>query len=487
MKLLKDILYEVRIVSMEGNTNIAIENIQFDSRKVRKDSLFVATKGTAVDGHTFIEGATDKGAIAVVCETFPEEINPNVTYVKVNDSKEALALMAANFYDHPSEELQLVGVTGTNGKTTTVTLLHKLVRGLGYKAGLVSTVVNKIVDEEVPATHTTPDPIQLNELLREMVSTGCDYCFMEVSSHAVDQKRVFGLNFKGAVFTNITHDHLDYHKTFDNYIKAKKAFFDGLSRDSFALINIDDKNAGVMVQNTKAKVRSIAVKKLADYHAKVMENTFDGLVLNINGQDVWTKMMGDFNAYNLLSVFAVADQLGMDNMQVLTMISTLKSVDGRFQYLQSEDKITAIVDYAHTPDALKNVLKTINNIRTGNEQLITVVGCGGDRDKTKRPIMARIAADLSDRVVLTSDNPRTEDPEAILKEMEDGLDPIERKKTIKITNREEGIKTACALAQAGDIILIAGKGHEKYQEINGERGHFDDVEIVEQNLKIISK
>lgn len=487
MKLLKDILYGVRIESIEGNTNIAVAQIEFDSRKVVKDALFVATTGTVVDGHNFIETAIVEGAIAIVCEQIPEVINEKITYVKVSDSKEALAIMASNFFDNPSSELNLVGVTGTNGKTTTVTLLYKLFRGLGYKTGLLSTVVNKIVDEDVPATHTTPDPVQLNALLKEMVDTGCDYCFMEVSSHAVDQKRVFGLNFKGAVFTNITHDHLDYHETFDNYIKAKKGFFDGLSSSSFALINIDDKNASVMVQNCDAKVRSMAVKKLADYHAKVVENSFSGLVLNINGQEVWTKMMGDFNAYNLLAVYAVADQLEMDSMQVLTLISTLKSVDGRFQHLQSEDKITAIVDYAHTPDALKNVLKTINNIRTGNEQLITVVGCGGDRDKTKRPIMAQIAADLSDRVVLTSDNPRTEDPEAILNEMEAGLDPVGKRKTIKITNREEGIKTACALAQSGDIILIAGKGHEKYQEINGVRSHFDDVEIVEQNLKIITK
>lgn len=480
MKLLSDILYKTRLEEIIGSTNIAISSVTFDSRKVKKDSLFIATVGVTVDGHNFIDKAIELGAIAVVCETLPSSLNENVTYIKVLNSSEALGFIACNFYDNPSEKLKLVGVTGTNGKTTTVTLLFNLFRGLGYNVGLLSTVENKINNTIIPSTHTTPDALSLNELLNQMVDKGCQYAFMEVSSHAVVQHRITGLKFTGAAFTNITHDHLDYHKTFDEYIKAKKLFFDNLSDDAFALTNKDDKNGLVMLQNTKAKKVTYALKSIADYKCRVMENHLNGLLLNIDNQEVWIKLIGSFNAYNALVVYSISQLLKQDKVQVLTTLSNLNSVEGRFQYVKSKNGIIAIVDYAHTPDALKNVLETIKDIRTGNEQVVTVVGCGGDRDSAKRPIMARIACEYSNKTILTSDNPRTENPEEILNQMQSGLSPVEMKNALRISDRKEAIRTAVAFAKEGDILLIAGKGHEKYQEINGVKHHFDDFEIIKE-------
>ncbi len=487
MKLLKDILYKVRIIEVIGSTNVAITSVNFDSRKIEKDSLFIAVKGTQSDGHKYIDDTITKGAIAVLCEELPAKLNEKITYVKVNDSSIALAIVAGNFYDNPSEHIKLIGVTGTNGKTTTVTLLFSLFKQLGYKVGLLSTVKNQINNEVIPATHTTPDPLELNALLHQMVERGCTHCFMEVSSHAVVQNRIAGLHFQGGVFTNITHDHLDYHKTFDEYIKAKKGFFDMLGSDAFALTNKDDANADVMVQNTKATKKTYSLRSMADFKCKVIENQFSGLHLNIDNNEVWSKLIGNFNAYNLLAVYAVAVLLKEDKTNVLTTISTLNSVEGRFQYIRSDNGIIGIVDYAHTPDALTNVLKTINDIRSGNEQIITVVGCGGDRDAAKRPMMAKIACDLSNKVILTSDNPRSEDPEAIIKSMEKGVDAVNRKKTLSIINRSEAIKTACSFAKPGDIILVAGKGHEKYQEIKGVKHEFDDMQVLQENLKLFQK
>tara|TARA_R110001592_G_scaffold146107_3_gene370088 strand:- start:255 stop:1706 length:1452 start_codon:yes stop_codon:yes gene_type:complete len=478
MKLLKDILYKAGIVNVVGSTNVAVEKICFDSRAVEKLSLFVAVSGTQVDGHQYIDVAIEKGAQAIVCQVLPEKLIEGITYVEVEDSSNSLGVIASNFYDNPSLEIELVGITGTNGKTTTATLLHDLFTELGLKSGLLSTVVNKIGVKSISSTHTTPDAIQLNALLRNMVEEGCKYCFMEVSSHAIHQNRIAGVEFKGAVFTNITHDHLDYHKTFSEYIKAKKLFFDGLSDSSFALVNKDDKNGLVMMQNTKAKQYTYALKSMADYTCKIIENDFSGMLLNISGNEVWTKLIGGFNAYNMLAIYSVADLLGIEKLEILTAISKLMSVDGRFQYIKSENEVAGIVDYAHTPDALKNVLKTINDIRTGNEQVITVVGCGGDRDKAKRPVMAGIACDMSDKVILTSDNPRSENPEEIIKDMRAGVEAIHFKKVLAISNREEAIKTACSLAETGDIILVAGKGHEKYQEINGVKLPFDDLQVL---------
>jgi UDP-N-acetylmuramoyl-L-alanyl-D-glutamate--2,6-diaminopimelate ligase len=478
MKLLKDILYKAGIVNVIGSTNVVVEKMCFDSRAVEKLSLFVAVSGTQVDGHQFIDLAIEKGAQAIVCEVMPEKLVDGITYVEVEDSSKSLGTIASNFYDNPSLEIELIGITGTNGKTTTATLLHDLFTQLGLKSGLLSTVVNKIGGQSIISTHTTPDAIQLNALLRRMVEEGCKYCFMEVSSHAIHQNRIAGVEFKGAVFTNITHDHLDYHKTFSEYIKAKKLFFDGLSDSAFALVNKDDKNGLVMMQNTKAKQYTYALKSMADYTCKIIENDFSGMLLNISGNEVWTKLIGGFNAYNMLAIYSVADLLGIEKLEILTAISKLVSVDGRFQYIKSENEVAGIVDYAHTPDALKNVLKTINDIRTGNEQVITVVGCGGDRDKAKRPIMATIACDMSDKVILTSDNPRSENPEEIIKDMRAGVEAIHFKKVLAISNREEAIKTACALAETGDIILVAGKGHEKYQEINGVKIPFDDLQVL---------
>jgi len=487
MKLLKDILYKAGIVNVVGSTQVAVEKICFDSREVEKLSLFVAVKGTQVDGHEFIELAIGKGAQAIVCQTLPKDLVEGVTYVEVEDSSNALGVIASNFYDNPSSEIKLIGITGTNGKTTTATLLHDLFIQLGLKSGLLSTVVNKIGVKPIKSTHTTPDAIQLNALLRNMIEEGCEYCFMEVSSHAIHQNRIAGVEFSGAVFTNITHDHLDYHKTFSEYIKAKKLFFDNLNDSAFALVNKDDKNGLVMVQNTSAKQYSYALKSMADYTCKVIENDFSGMLLNISGNEVWTKLIGGFNAYNMLAIYSVADLLGIDQLEILTAISKLESVDGRFQYVKSENEVAGIVDYAHTPDALKNVLKTINDIRTGNEQVITVVGCGGDRDKDKRPVMSGIACNLSDKVILTSDNPRSENPEDIIKDMRAGVEAIHFKKVLAISNREEAIKTACSLAETGDIILVAGKGHEKYQEIDGVKLPFDDLQVLNQTFEILKK
>ncbi|MBA4241250.1 MAG: UDP-N-acetylmuramoyl-L-alanyl-D-glutamate--2,6-diaminopimelate ligase [Sphingobacteriaceae bacterium] len=485
MKLLSDILYKTRLEEIIGSTNVAISSVTFDSRKVKKDSLFIATRGTASDGHHYIEVAIENGAVAVVCEDLPETLNENITYVKVLDSSASLGYIACNFYDNPSEKLKLVGITGTNGKTTTVTLLFNLFRGLGYNVGLLSTVENKINTTVIPSTHTTPDALALNELLAKMVDAGCQYAFMEVSSHAIVQHRITGLKFTGAAFSNITHDHLDYHKTFEEYIKAKKMFFDNLQDDAFALTNKDDRNGLVMLQNTKAKKYSYGLKSIADFKCRVIENHLNGLLLNIDSQDVWVKLIGSFNAYNVLVVYAIALLLKQDKVQVLTTLSNLNSVEGRFQYIKSKNGIVAIVDYAHTPDALKNVLETIKDIRTGNEQVITLVGCGGDRDAAKRPIMAQIACEYSNKVILTSDNPRSENPEDILNQMQAGISPAEMKKTLRISDRKEAIKTAVAFAKEGDIILIAGKGHEKYQEISGVKHPFDDFEIVKENFKTL--
>ncbi|MGB1039477.1 MAG: UDP-N-acetylmuramoyl-L-alanyl-D-glutamate--2,6-diaminopimelate ligase [Flavobacteriales bacterium] len=487
MKLLKDILYKVRLTGVIGSTNSSVSSIAFDSRKVERNSLFIAIKGTASDGHDFIAKAIETGAKAIVCEKMPDDIHSGVTYIEVENSGDSLGLIASNFYDNPSANLKLIGVTGTNGKTTTTSLLFDLFTKLGYKVGLISTVIYRIGDQEIKATHTTPDAIKLNELFSQMIEEGCDYCFMEVSSHAIHQGRIAGVEFSGGVFTNITHDHLDYHKTFKEYIHVKKAFFDGLAKDAFAITNTDDKNGLVMVQNTKAEVITVAIKSDADYRARVVENQFTGLQLNINGKELWVKLIGDFNAYNILSVYAVALQLHDDELEILTHISSLDNVEGRFEYIKTPNNVIGIVDYAHTPDALKNVLKTISNIRTGNEKVITVVGCGGDRDKTKRPLMANIACKLSDKVILTSDNPRTENPSTILEEMQKGVEPIDYKKTLTISDRKEAIKTASSLAEENDIILVAGKGHENYQEINGERFPFDDLEILSETLKILDK
>jgi UDP-N-acetylmuramoyl-L-alanyl-D-glutamate--2,6-diaminopimelate ligase len=485
MKLLKDILYRAGIEEVVGSTNIAVEKICFDSRAIEKFSVFVAVRGTQVDGHDFIEKAIVDGAVAIVCESIPEHLNDAITYVQVKNTGVALGYMAANFYENPSQRIKLIGITGTNGKTTTATLLYELFRSLGKKVGLLSTVRNLIGNEEIPATHTTPDPLQLNVLLTQMIEAGCTHCFMEVSSHAVHQHRIAGIEFDGAVFTNITHDHLDYHKTFDEYIKAKKGFFDDLSEGAFALVNADDKHSGVILQNCKAKHKSYAMKTVADFKVKILENQFEGLLLNIQNNEVWMKLIGTFNAYNALAVYGVAELLGETSIDILTALSKLDSVEGRFQHFKSEKGVIAIVDYAHTPDALDNVLKTIKDIRTGNETVISVVGCGGDRDKYKRPVMAAIACEWSNKVIFTSDNPRSENPETIIRDVEKGVEPIHYKKTLSISDRREAIKAACSLSEPGDIILVAGKGHEKYQEINGERFPFDDLEILKEMLEII--
>ncbi len=487
MKNFKDILYRTRIQSVVGTTDLIIDSIAFDSREVRSNSLFVAQKGLVFDGHKFIDKAIDKGAIAIICEVLPAEFVSDITYVKVDDSNLALAITAANFYDNPSSKLKLIGVTGTNGKTTIATLLYKLFKKLNYKSGLLSTIKIMIDEEEAKTTHTTPDSITINKALNQMVLKGVDYCFMEVSSHGIHQKRTAGLHFEGGIFTNLSHDHLDYHKTFAKYRDVKKIFFDQLPKTSFALVNADDKNGLIMVQNSKARKYTYALKTVADYKAKIMENQFDGLLLNIDHQEIWSKLIGSFNAYNLLAIYATADLLGEDRLEVLRIISELDNVDGRFQHSISKIGISTIVDYAHTPDALKNVLETIDAIRTHNEQVITVVGCGGDRDKTKRPKMGNIASVLSNQVVFTSDNPRSEDPEVIISEMEDGVKPENYKKTVSITNRKQAIKTACKLADKGDIILVAGKGHETYQIIGNMRSDFDDFKIVNELLTEMNK
>jgi len=482
MKIVSEIVSSVNVLKVIGNMEILITAIEFDSRKVSNNTLFVAVKGTLSDGHQYIDKAIQSGAIAIVCEVLPSEINNNVTYIIVENSAFALGQIASAFYNHPSSKLKLVGVTGTNGKTTTVTLLYNLVRLLGHKAGLLSTVRNYINETQIEATHTTPDAVQINKLMNQMVDAGCEYCFMEVSSHAIDQGRIEGLHFAGGLFTNITHDHLDYHKTFAEYIKAKKKFFDDLSQDSFALINEDDKNGRIMVQNTKAKVKSFGVITSADFKARIIESHFEGSMLNIDNMDIWTYFVGKFNASNLLGVYATATMLGFDKKDILTALSELKPVEGRFETIRSNNGITAIIDYAHTPDAIQNVMNAINQIRTNKQQLITVVGAGGDRDKTKRPEMAGIAVDNCDVLILTSDNPRSEDPNAIIADMKAGIEADKNKKILVIVDRKEAIRTACLLAKIGDIILIAGKGHETYQEVKGVKHHFDDREITKQIL-----
>jgi len=485
MQELKDILYKVSLTSSFGDMSTMVKGVTADSRKVASGFVFVAVAGTQSDGHQFIDKAIDSGAAVVVCERMPATVNEAVTYVTVKNSAQALGIIASNFFGKPSEKLKLVGVTGTNGKTTTVTLLYRLFSVLGYNVGMISTVENKIIDETIPSTHTTPDPIQLNELLARMVQRGCTHVFMEVSSHAVDQERIAGVKFAGAMFTNITHDHLDYHKTFENYIKAKKKYFDELSSDAFALVNADDKRGMVMIQNTKATKYSFGLKKMVDFKGKIITNSIEGLELEVAGKNAWFKMIGDFNAYNLLGVYGAAVLLGEDSDEVLTRLSSLHGAPGRFELVTPGAKVTAIVDYAHTPDALRNVLETIAHFRTGAENVITVVGCGGNRDKTKRPLMASIACRMSDKVILTSDNPRDEDPMEIIKEMQTGILPTETRKTIVIADREEAIKTACMMAKERDIILVAGKGHETYQEIRGVKYPFDDREVVERMIKLM--
>ena len=487
MKKLKDILYRVAVEAVYGSTDVAVNQLVFDSRKVAEGDVFIATKGTLVDGHSFIAQVETKGVKAIVCEALPSELNKQITYVLVNDSKEALAIMADNFYDNPSQKLKLVGITGTNGKTTIASLLYSLFTKAGYKAGLLSTVKVMVAEHEFPATHTTPDSLSINRYLDQMVKAGVSYCFIEVSSHGIHQKRSKGLHFAGGVFTNLTHDHLDYHHSFAEYRDVKKSFFDDLPKSAFALVNIDDKNGRVMLQNTEAKQFTYALKTVADYKAKILENQLGGLLLIINNNEVWTKLIGTFNAYNLLAIYGVADLLGIEPLENLRLLSQLDSVSGRFQYLVSEEGVTAIVDYAHTPDALKNVLETINAIRSHNENLITVVGCGGDRDKGKRPVMGNIATQLSNQVIFTSDNPRSEDPTTIIEEMEKGVEPQHTRKVLSIVDRRQAIKTAGKLANKGDIVLIAGKGHETYQEINGVRTDFDDYKIVTETLKELHK
>ncbi|MDQ3291411.1 MAG: UDP-N-acetylmuramoyl-L-alanyl-D-glutamate--2,6-diaminopimelate ligase [Bacteroidota bacterium] len=487
MPILEKILAPVSVVRLIGPNDVAIQGLTFDSRQAGSGKAFFAVRGVQADGHAFITKAIEAGSSVIICEILPDELNPEVTYVQVNDSAEALALMAAGFYDHPSKKLKLVGVTGTNGKTTCVTLLHKLFRELGYNAGMLSTVQNQINETVLPANHTTPDAITLNALLQQMVDAGCTHCFMEVSSHALVQNRVTGLTFAGGIFTNITHDHLDYHKTFDEYIRAKKLFFDMLPAKAFALVNADDKRGAVMLQNTKASTHEYSLRKATEFKARIVDNSIQGLHLEIDGNEIWFKLIGTFNAYNILAVYGAAVLLGEDAHEVLTILSSLTSAAGRFDYVVSESNITGIVDYAHTPDALENVLQTIQQIRNPTQQVITVVGCGGNRDATKRPIMADIACKLSDRVVLTSDNPRFEDPQEILNQMQEGVKPIDFKKTLSIVDRKEAIKTACALANRGDIILIAGKGHETYQEIKGVKYDFDDKKIVKSMFAQMGK
>lgn len=488
MIVLKDILYKVPIEKTIGNTAVAVRNLEFDSRKVQLDDVFVAIRGTQSDGHDFIQKATDKGALVIICEEIPETVINGITYVQVANSQRALALMASNYYGNPSEEIQLIGITGTNGKTTIATLLYQLFSAAGFETGLLSTVKIMVGKTEFEATHTTPDSVTINRYLSEMLEAGVTYCFMEVSSHGIHQQRTAGLTFAGAIFTNLSHDHLDYHKDFKEYRDVKKVLFDELPKSAFALVNNDDKNGPYMLQNTAAKKYTYALKSYADYKAQILENQFNGLLLKIENNELWAKLIGAFNAYNLLAIYAAADLLGLEKIETLQLMSTLESVDGRFQFaISKEMNITTIVDYAHTPDALKNVLETINSIRTGNEELITVVGCGGDRDMEKRPKMGKIAASLSTKVIITSDNPRSESPEAIIEQIEAGVPAQHYKRILSITDRKQAIKTACQMANANDIILVAGKGHETYQEIRGERFDFDDFKIVNECINALNK
>ncbi len=487
MIYLKDILYRVSLEAVVGNTTLAVNDIHFDSRKVGFNDVFVAVRGTQTDGHEYINKAVEQGALAIVCEEMPQQTVNGITYVKVKNAQQALAYMADNYYGNPSANLKLVGVTGTNGKTTVASLLYQLFTKAGYKVGLLSTVQVMVAEDKFPATHTTPDSLTINSYLQKMNEAGVEYCFMEVSSHGIAQHRTTGLKFAGGIFTNLTHEHLDYHNSFAEYRDVKKAFFDQLPASAFALTNVDDKNGTVMLQNTKAKKYTYALKSVADFKANTLENGFGGMLLKINEHEVWTKLIGNFNAYNVLAIYAASELLGLTTLESLKYISELNAVSGRFQYYISEGKITAIVDYAHTPDALQNVLETINSIRTKNEELITVVGCGGDRDRSKRPKMGHIASALSTKVIFTSDNPRTEDPDKIIEEVEGGVEPQNFKKVMSITSRLQAIKTACQLANPNDIILIAGKGHETYQEINGVRKDFDDFKIVSETLKELKK
>jgi len=487
MKLLKDILYKTHLEQVVGDTNSAIEKIAFDSRAVTALTAFVAVRGTASDGHAFIETAIANGAAAIICEDMPKRLKDGVTYVRVDDSRHALAIMAANFFDHPSRKLKLVGVTGTNGKTSVVTLLYKLYRALGNKCGLISTVEIRINNTVVPATHTTPDPIRLNELMAEMLAAGVTHCFMEVSSHSIVQERIAGLHFVLGVFTNITHDHLDYHKTFDAYIQAKKAFFDELPAGAFALVNADDAHSAVMVQNTKAKKCSFAVRNLADHRARIIENQLTGLQLNIDGHDMFSRLVGEFNASNLLAVYTSAILLGERPIDVLTALSDLEPPRGRFQVVRGSTGVIGIVDYAHTPDALKNVLSTIADVCGDRDKVVTVVGCGGDRDRAKRPVMAAIAVSMSRATILTSDNPRSEEPMAIIEEMRRGILAADGSRVFVNIDRREAIRQAVAMTKPGDVVLVAGKGHENYQEVRGERHHFDDAEVLKETLELMQK
>ena len=487
MKILKDILYKVSVNAVYGDTNVKVAQVDFDSRKVVKDSLFVAQKGTSVDGHLYIDKAISLGATTIICEELPIRLEANITFIQVEDSSKTLAIIASNFYDNPSSKLKLIGVTGTNGKTTVASLLYQLLKKSGYKTGLLSTVQILVDTTVFNATHTTPDSVTINSYLHQMVLLGVDYCFMEVSSHGIHQKRTEGLEFAGGIFTNLSHDHLDYHVSFASYRDIKKSFFDSLPKTAFALTNLDDKNGNIMLQNTKARKRTYALKTLADYKAKIIEKSFSGTLISINDTEFWTKLIGNFNAYNLAAIIGVAYELGLEKLEILTIISQLESVSGRFEHLVSDNGVIAIVDYAHTPDALRNVLETINNIRTNNEKLITVIGCGGDRDKTKRPKMAHIASQLSTQAIFTSDNPRTENPDTILEEMEEGVSAENLKKIITISDRRQAIKTACKFSETGDILLIAGKGHENYQEISGERFHFDDLVEVKKYFNLLKK
>ena len=480
---LKDIIVNCNLLELTGNKDLDIEKVSFDSREAAPGTLFFAVRGTQADGHDYIESALDKGASAVVCEKMPKELREGVTYIRVDDSSYVLGVAAANFYGNPSKSLKLTGVTGTNGKTTIATLLYRLFSDAGYSCGLLSTIENIVDHEVVPSTHTTPDPVELNALLRRMVDQGCEYAFMEVSSHAVDQHRIVGLHFAGGIFTNLTHDHLDYHKTMANYRNAKKKFFDDLPATAFALTNLDDKNGAVMLQNTKARKLSYALKHDADYKAVVLESHFDGMLMKVNGVELYTQLVGGFNASNILAIYGAALALGFDKDELLVEISKLHGANGRFDIVRSDTGIVGIVDYAHTPDALENVLKTINEVRKSGQTLITVAGCGGNRDATKRPEMAAVAVQLSDRVILTSDNPRNEDPEEIIRQMKAGIEPNDMPKVLSITDRREAIRTAVALAKKGDIILLAGKGHEDYQIIKGEKRHFDDKEELAKALK----
>jgi UDP-N-acetylmuramoyl-L-alanyl-D-glutamate--2,6-diaminopimelate ligase len=478
MKTIQQLTQALPDAQVISNANTTVLHLTYDSRMVGEGSLFFAVKGTQVDGHKYIADVIEKGAAAIVCEVLPDTLDETVTYIKVSNTSEAMGLMAAEFYDHPSKKLKLTAITGTNGKTTVATLLFRLFRSFGHNVGLLSTVQNQINETVIPSTHTTPDSIRINELLEHMVDEGCEYAFMEASSHAIHQNRIKGLHFSGTVFSNITHDHLDYHGTFSNYINAKKKLFDDVNEDAFALTNKDDKNGLVMLQNTKATRYTYSLKAMADFKAKILESDFSGMLLNIDEQEAWFRLVGNFNAYNILAVYGTAFLLGKEKTEIIKHLSNIEAVKGRFEYVRSKDGVIAIVDYAHTPDALKNILDTINEIRTQNEQLITVVGCGGNRDAAKRPVMADIATEYSNKVIFTSDNPRDENPETILDEMQKGVKPLHFKKTLRITDRKEAIKAAIANANKGDIILVAGKGHENYQEIKGVKHHFDDKETV---------